>query len=543
MSPSAGTGSGAGSFPQRYLRRIDLWLILLLGVGFALRWQYVHLPIAEAHSWRQITNADIARNFAEESGNLFYPQVSWGGPRDAYVSMEFPLLQWLAGMLFHVVRDRDLVCRLLSILFSMGTLVATFGLGNRLFDTPTGRAAAFLLAISPSTVFFGRTFISDTPMVFFSVAALWGLVTYAQTHDRRAAWWGIASATLACMVKIPAVLIFAPIAWLAWNDVRREATSGTWSSWLGAHVRALFNPVWVAAIAIPFVGTALWYWHGDRLFHRTGLGQAIFHPSGGYAPDVAMAMGPIMGVSHWSTFHQLADPEFYATLLNRTYYLHLTPAGFALALFGLVICWARPAASVVLVWLGAVLFFILASAEGNRYHEFHQLPMLPPVALLFGLAAYPAFDGAWLRRYTGSWLAPIASAICVTVVGLIGFSYSNVVHDYFRPDRLDLRSLSAGNAIEQRVPPGKTIIVVEYQQYGANSPILLYRAHRKGWSFDLSSITPHVVQRLQRQFGAGYFATTIWSHLEARHPDLAEYLKTQQQIHVDVPDTALFKLN
>ena len=544
MSGSAGTRSGAESSIQSYLGRIDLWLILVIVVGFALRWQYVHLPMAEAHSWRQITNADIARNFTEESANILYPQVSWGGPKDAYVSMEFPLLQWLAGMLFHVVRDREFVCRILSILFSLGTLVATYLLGARLFGSSAGRAAAFLLAISPSFVFFGRAFISDTPMVFFSVGALWGLVVYAQTHNRRAAWWGIASATLACMVKIPAVLIFAPIAWLAWSDVSETPTPATWSARFSAHVRALFNPLWIAAVGIPFVGTALWYWHGDRLFHRTGLGQAIFHPSGGYSPDVAIAMGPVMGVSHWSTLNQLGDPAFYSTILARTYYMHLTPAGFALALFGLVVCWARPASRVVVVWLAAVLLFILASAEGNRYHEFHQLPMLPPAALLFGLAAFPAFDGAWLRRITGSRLVPIASALVVTAIGLMGFSYSNVVHEFFRPDRLDLRSISAGRAIERRVPANDTLIVVEYPQYGANSPILLFRAHRKGWSFDMSSISPHVVQRLQRQFGAAYFATTIWSQIEAKQPVLAEYLKLQQRIDIGMDDdTALFKLN
>jgi hypothetical protein len=542
MSQSSGANSGVESPAQRLLSGIDLWLILACVVGFALRWQHVYLPIAEAHSWRQITNLDIARNFTEISGNILYPQVSWGGPRDAFVSMEFPLLQWLAGMLFHLFSNQELVCRILAIAFSMGTVVGIYGLGSGLFAPAAGRAAAFLVAISPSLVFFGRTFISDTPMVFFSVAGIWGLVIYARTRDRRAAVLGIASTALGCLVKIPALLLLAPVLWLAWTDIDRS--TGPAARWrLGRHIRAVFKPVWIAAVGIPLLSTALWYWHGDRLFHATGLGQAIFHPSGGYSPEVAMAMGPIMGVSHWSTLHQLTDPEFYATLLDRTYYLHLTPAGFALTLVGLAIGLARKGAGVVLVWLAATLLFIMASAEGNRYHEFHQLPMLPPAALLFGLAAGAAFDGDWLRRSTGSPVVPFAVAAAVVFTGLVGFSYSNVVYNFFRPERLDLRPIEAGRAIERQVPPRDTIVVVEYAQYGANSPILLFRSHRRGWSFDLSSISPHVVQRLQRQFGASYFATTIWSDLERRQPVLAEYLKTQQRIDIGVTDTALFKLN
>ncbi len=393
----------------------DLWLILVIVVGFALRWQYVHLPMAEAHSWRQITNADIARNFTEESANILYPQVSWGGPKDAYVSMEFPLLQWLAGMLFHVVRDREFVCRILSILFSMGALVATYASApgcsarrrdaqRRFFWRSRRRSCSSAERSSPTR----RWSSSRSPRI-------WGLVAYAQTHDRRAAWWGIASATLACMVKIPAVLIFAPIAWLAWSDVPDTDAGHVERAAQRACSRAVQPDSGSPPIGIPFVGTALWYWHGDRLFHRTGLGQAIFHPSGGYSPDVAIAMGPVMGVSHWSTLHQLGDPAFYSTILDADV-LHAPDAGRVRAdalrarrLLG------APGLAVVVVWLAAVLLFILASAEGNRYHEFHQLPMLPPAALLFGLAAFPAFDGAWLRRITGSRLVPIASALAVTV--------------------------------------------------------------------------------------------------------------------------------
>ena len=128
--------------------------------------------------------------------------------------------------------------------------------------------------------------------------------------------------------------------------------------------------------------------------------------------------------------------------------------------------------------------------------------MLPPAALLFGLAAFPAFDPAGFDSATGSRLVPIAAAVVVLAVGLLGFYKSNVVYEFFRPDRLDLRMITPVRPSSAGYPIADPIIVVEYPQYGANSPILLYRAHRKGWSFDLSSISPHVVQRLQRQFGA-----------------------------------------
>ena len=80
--------------------------------------------------------------------------------------------------------------------------------------------------------------------------------------------------------------------------------------------------------------------------------------------------------------------------------------------------------------------------------------------------------------------------------------------------------------------------------FGNNSPILLYWAHRRGWSFDLGSISPHVIDLLRKRFGATYFATTIWPRLAAAHPDVAEYLRARRQVPVPnaPPNTMLFDL-
>ena len=88
---------------SRSTRRLDLTLLFILLFGILLRCQYLDLPMAEAHRWREITNADIARNFAERSMNIFYPQVNWGGAHDPYVGMEFPLMHEPA----HVLASRN----------------------------------------------------------------------------------------------------------------------------------------------------------------------------------------------------------------------------------------------------------------------------------------------------------------------------------------------------------------------------------------------------------------------------------------------------
>ncbi len=63
------------------------------------------------------------------------------------------------------------------------------------------------------------------------------------------------------------------------------------------------------------------------------------------------------------------------------------------------------------------------------------------------------------------------------------------------------------------------------------SPILLYFAHLKGWSFDPGDMSPEVVDNLRR-LGARYFITTQWSHLARARPDATAFLERYEVVTV-----------
>ncbi|MPY86355.1 MAG: phospholipid carrier-dependent glycosyltransferase [Luteitalea sp.] len=495
---------------------IDPVLILILAFGAALRLLYVTAPFGEAHHFRQLYNADIARAFAEESLNIFYPMVNWGGPA-RYVATEFPLSQFLVGLLYVAFGENEIYGRVVSIVFSLGTVAAVYALGRYWFGASVGRGAAFLLAISPSQVFFGRTFLSDVPMVCFSVMALLWFTVYVDTARRSALIAGAISLAVAGMVKLPAVLVLAPIFYLAWEQRR-----GQW----------LRDRRLLVATAIALIAIGAWYVHGYFIFKQTGLTVPLYAASAVYPSPLADTLLPFESVSHWPTVALLVDPAFYADMLNRVWDLHLTPLGVAGAALGFLLTWRSPRRRIVDVWMLAGVLFFFATANGQSRHEYYQLPLLPPATLYFGLAAAPLFDKDWLGSRGPRVLMWTAAAVLLAALAAHSFHHSQIIPRYFRPDPLPPREIQAGNMIAEVTDPQDLFLTVEFPSGGNQSPILLYRAHRIGWSLDLDAITPEAIQLLQREYKVRYFATNIWDVLVARRPDIAEYLSHFRTVHL-----------
>ncbi len=489
---------------------VDFTLLGILLMALVLRIWSLDTPLVDAHSWRQVTNADIARHFAEGSLDLFHPRVSWGG-QDGVVGMEFPLLQWMTGVLWRATRESSVVARLVAVAFSLAGVVCMYGLGRRLMGHHAALASAFLMAASPSVVFFGRSFLSDTPMLMFMLAAVWAWdVYFARPRWSAAVVAGVLTA-LAALVKLPAILVLAPIVGVAWRHQRWRALGD--------------GRAWVAATGAVLL-TAAWYWHADRIFVETGLTQAVFRPSGTYPSSVAPGV-QFTSVSHWATFERLTNPEVWREFSDRFWQLHLTGIGALGALLGVFLVGRFTSRIVVDLWaLGGLALFLVA-IEGQYWHEFHQLPVLPPLMLYFGAAAAPLFDGAVWRRVWPSTLAAPVLWVVASVAVLQGMRSSGAERHLYRPDNLQDRVIRVGEAIRSATASGALIATVEYEEAGANSPMLLYFARRQGWSFDVRSITSGEVEWLRTRMGVRYLATTHWHALAARKPDVAALVEAR----------------
>jgi hypothetical protein len=137
------------------------------------------------------------------------------------------------------------------------------------------------------------------------------------------------------------------------------------------------------------------------------------------------------------------------------------------------------------------------------------------------------------------------AASAVVGLALLGFHESNIVRNFFRPDRLDMVPVDVGEAVRATTSPAASFVVVEHADTvnAANSPMLLYHARRRGWTFDLMSLTPAVVQALAQR-GADYFLTTVWSDLEQRQPEVARMLAAHEEVPLPYAprDTRMFRL-
>jgi 4-amino-4-deoxy-L-arabinose transferase-like glycosyltransferase len=259
--------------------------------------------------------------------------------------------------------EGEVAGRLPHVLLAAGSVGLLLLLGARLFDQRRGFCAAFLFSISLLFVVYGRLLLTDSELLFFTLASLLALVPILE--DRYTAWAIVMSGLalgLAILAKGPVALL-APslfcVGYLAGSRGRRS----------GSTVHLLVVPILALAVASPWFLLAAHATAGESL--RSFL----------LRENVRRFLEPMEG-------HR-GSLVFYPAVL----WLGFFPAsGLLPLLFRRETLRRSPVRWGLLFWAGGSLAFFLVSATKLPHY---MLPCVPAVALLAAELAWPRSAARW----------------------------------------------------------------------------------------------------------------------------------------------------
>jgi 4-amino-4-deoxy-L-arabinose transferase-like glycosyltransferase len=415
----------------------DLGLIIgLVALALSTRLIKISQPYVDEWSFKQGTIAMIAENFYRNGFNFLYPQINWAGSSAGYIGTEFPLVPFLASLLYVPFGVHEWIGRSISVAFFTLSLPFFYFLVKQTSNQQSAAFAGAIYALAPLSVFASRSFMSDMTSLSFSVIALYAFMRWLERSDSFALLSAASLATaLAILTKAPAAIIGLPLLYMAWEQY-------------GA--RLVLRPrLWFFA-AIALCLPLAWYLHAYFI--------TVHYPPHQFAGSDGLA---------------LADLPLYVLIVRRLVGSSLTPLVAATMLAGIFIPCRAKYGRVFHWWLFVTCIFVLIAGHGNR-HPWYQLPMVPIAAALGGRA----FDFGLKRLAALTDSRVIEASVAAIVLCALAFGSYLYVKPLYDPWAIPLRE--AGENIDRIAPPeALTIFVAD----GDSSEI--YYSRRKGWhAFD-----------------------------------------------------------
>jgi 4-amino-4-deoxy-L-arabinose transferase-like glycosyltransferase len=301
-----------------------------------------------------------------------------------------PLSEWLTAASFEVLGERESSGRLPHVLLAAGSASLLYLLGRRLFGPEQGAAAAIVFSSSLLFVIYGRFLLTDSELVFFTLASILALLPILEGSPSITA----AAAPAAGAALALSILAKGPVALLAPGLFCAGYLAG------GPRLAPRLRGRLALVLAVAFALAGPWFALVERATRGEFLRAFLLRENlGRFASTREGHRGSILyflpvlwiGFFPWS--------GFLASFFRRET-VRRSPPRWAL------LFWAA----------GSLLFFSLSATKLPHY----LLPALPAFALLAAGAvrASPARLRAvcWMTAATGALLFA-AAALAVGIAG------------------------------------------------------------------------------------------------------------------------------
>ena len=330
------------------------------------------------------------------------------------------LFYWFQALAYTILGPSELAARLPSALAGIGSVLLLYLLASRITSHRAAILAALALATTFRFVVYARQGLTDVPVLFFNVAALYGFVRATESPPSRAApWLAWTAVGLGVLTKGP-IGVLSVVIWGAYAAVCRQ-----WP--LVTQVRPLGGLALATLIAAP------WYLLMAAMYGRAwvdfALGREIvaravsegFTPSRGFFYYVKVWPGD---AAPWSVL-------------------------FVAALAWLALRWRTLDDSVrrpvvfAMTWFGTV--FILFSLSRSKLAHY-IIPTYPAAALVIGIfidqIARRPMEARW-------WRVPmiVVAATAIVAAGVLAWSLDVLMPGASWPERRLVSIVLAGGGV------------------------------------------------------------------------------------------------
>ena len=477
-------------------------LVGVLSVGITIRLIQISQPFVDRWSWRQADVAMIARNFYRHGFNIFYPQIDWAGSSPGYVGTEFPLVPFLASLVYVVSGEHEWVGRSISVFFFGASVAFFYLLVRKVSNDRSALFAASIYTLAPLGIFAGRAFMPDMASLSLSIAALYLFAEWLDHRGDSGLFAASCAATsLAILIKLPAIIIGLPLVYLA---ARADG------------LRFMRRPdAWVwAALALSF--PLAWY------LHAYAVSRAHF-------PYHMFGEGGL----------QIVDLASYENIALSAATSALTPVVTLAMLAGLVLPSPSRFGGVFHCWFIAIVLFVFLVGRGSIWHPWYQLPLVPVAAALAGRACDVVVGR--VTRNGRFRLAVILGCLYIMAIAALAAVY---VRPLYEPWAKPLRD--AGEELDRIVPAKALVVFTEWD------PTIVYYSRRKGWrlerngrAWETPRDTEEVIHELDalRARGARYLVFTQYSRWWFdRYPGFQQHLESRYRRVRDTHEYTIFVL-
>ncbi len=448
-------------------------LAAILVLAALIRLPQITSPLADNLQVKQIYVSNKARSIARPPLNPFRNTLDFLDEQGHRVALteEVPVYTGLLSLAYRLLGERDWAGRFLSLIGTLAAMIAYADLTRREYGRWIADVGAFLLAIAPLFIFYGRAVLPDPWML---AAMLIAAACYRRHLDGARRGWLIAAAcaaALAPLCKYYGVVILIRLAGMTLRYKEQRDRCG---------LRFL---VVTTATVVP---VGMWML---AVFLRTANPVTVGWTGDGTATPYMLLQKPGL----------LLSVDLYCRFWMRFSLRDCGPVTSALMVCGVVAAvkrlWEtgepRPSLQPLLCWSGMCLVFCLAFAPKIVDHDYYALMLLPAAATwgamgLAGLLESVNAQGARRVAFLSGVLmlaAALQSPWCMS--------------DMFRIDR---GKLILAERLKAWTDEGRRVVVIGP---GIELATVIHYCGREGWALRMTRLPENWPARIERFRAAG----------------------------------------